>query len=141
MVFSQLKEHFLSTCFIDEFSLNQIEIECYKISDLQTNNTTLPLHIGYLSEKTDIMDDNANLYLDYLFDFLNTNPNVNIEIISNVNLPSLEESYYISLNRSNSIKKYLVEKGIDKNRIISSGFGNVNYNKENNTHSTEIRFL
>lgn len=141
VVFSQLKEHFLSTCFIDEFSPNQIEIECYKISDLQTNNTTLPLHIGYLSEKTDIMDDNANLYLDYLFDFLNTNPNVNIEIISNVNLPSLEESYYISLNRSNSIKKYLVEKGIDKNRIISSGFGNVNYNKENNTHTTEIRFL
>ena len=45
---------------------------------------------------------------------MNTNPNVNIEIISNVNLPSLEESYYISLNRSNSIKKYLVEKGIDK---------------------------
>ena len=85
-----------------------------------------------MSEKTDIMDDNANLYLDYLSDFLNTNPNVNIEIISNVNLPSLEESYYISLNRSNSIKKYLVEKGIDKNRIISSGFGNVNYNKENN---------
>ena len=100
----------------------------------------MPLHIGYLSEKTDAMDDNANLHLDYLSAFLNTNANVKIEIISNVNLPSLEEAYQISLNRSEAIKKYLVESGIDKDRIIASGFGNINYNKGKEVHSTEIRF-
>ena len=140
VMFSQLEGYFLSTCFIDELSPEQIEIECYNISDLQNNKTTMPLHIGYLSEKTDAMDDNANLHLDYLSAFLNTNANVKIEIISNVNLPSLEEAYQISLNRSEAIKKYLVESGIDKDRIIASGFGNINYNKGKEVHSTEIRF-
>jgi hypothetical protein len=140
VIFSQLEGYFLSTCFIDELSPEQIEIECYNISDLQNNKTTMPLHIGYLSEKTDAMDDNANLHLDYLSAFLNSNANVKIEIISNVNLPSLEEAYQISLNRSEAIKKYLVESGIDKDRIIASGFGNINYNKGKEVHSTEIRF-
>ena len=140
VVFSYLEGYFLTTAFISETSSQQIEIDCYKIEDLKLSKQKLPLYISYLDKKTERMDDNAYLHLNYLLKFLENNPNQVIEIISNVDLPSMEEAYYVSVNRADAIKNYLIDNGIDKKRIISSGYGNVNYGKDREVNSIEIRF-
>lgn len=96
----------------------------------------VPLRVGL---KTDIQDitflgDKTKIYskskpaLNELIHFLTTNPTVNINIIGHVNGPdrSYSKNFYkeASLMRAKAVMDYLIENGIDKERLGSKGAGN-----------------
>lgn len=65
------------------------------------------------------------LQLSLLYDFLNLNKLVKIEIAGHTdNIGSDKYNLLLSINRAKSIYNYLVEKGISKDRLIFKGYGN-----------------
>lgn len=96
----------------------------------------VPLRVGL---KTDIQDitflgDKTKIYskskpaLDELIRFLTINPTVKIDIIGHVNGPdrSYSKNFYreASLMRAKAVVDYLIDNGIDKERLGSKGAGN-----------------
>ena len=64
------------------------------------------------------------LELDRLFKFLNDNPEIKVEISGHTdNVGSDEYNLKLSEARANSVKDYLVSKGINSNRINAMGYG------------------
>ncbi|MDB3887417.1 OmpA family protein, partial [bacterium] len=64
-----------------------------------------------------------------LFNFLEQNPIIVIEIEGHVNGPysrNRKEFQELSSSRAEAIKRYLIKKGIDSNRIFAKGYGNLN---------------
>lgn len=74
--------------------------------------------------------DSANLrekskeVLDELYDFLTLNNNIKIEIRSHTDQRG-NDAYNLKLSddRAKSVLDYLIEKGIDRDRLISKGYG------------------
>lgn len=65
--------------------------------------------------------------LEKLHSFMNENPTVRIEIQGHVNSPGNKKDpkdQILSEARANSVKSYLVNKGVAKDRITSKGYGN-----------------
>ena len=62
--------------------------------------------------------------LDAVADVLRQNPKIKIEIQGNTdNKGAVEYNRKLSDRRAASVKKYLVQKGIDTNRLTSKGYG------------------
>jgi outer membrane protein OmpA-like peptidoglycan-associated protein len=62
-----------------------------------------------------------------LYRFMNRNPGAQIEIVGHVNAPDMKnirQLKKLSQERAEAVKKYLVEKGIESNRISCTGAGN-----------------
>jgi len=65
--------------------------------------------------------------LNEVFDFLNANPKIIIEIGGHTNsLPPDDYCDRLSLERAKSVSEYLISKGIDSNRITYKGYGKRN---------------
>jgi outer membrane protein OmpA-like peptidoglycan-associated protein len=62
--------------------------------------------------------------LDEVYQFLNANPNLVVEIGGHTNL-IIEEtmSIKLSLDRAKSVAEYLVNKGIERKRLVTKGYG------------------
>ena len=83
--------------------------------------------VQFVASRTEFINKNTPLELDSLFDFLNTNTNVKINVVGHVNGPfnTDPEGYQkLSTARAEKIKEYLVEKGIGSNRITFEGKSN-----------------
>jgi outer membrane protein OmpA-like peptidoglycan-associated protein len=64
------------------------------------------------------------LELDRLYNFLKDNPEIKVEISGHTdNVGTDEYNMNLSQARANTVKEYLVGKGIDSERIISKGYG------------------
>lgn len=62
--------------------------------------------------------------LDKLFDYLQTNPTVGVELIGHADSIDTElVNLILSVKRSEECKQYLINKGISKRRILTHGFG------------------
>ena len=62
--------------------------------------------------------------LDILVRLLKKSPNVKIEMSAHTdNVGSVKYNIALSKDRATAVKEYLVSRGIDKNRIISKGYG------------------
>lgn len=72
--------------------------------------------------------------LNSLKNLLLHNPNINIEIAGFTdNVGKDDYNLKLSQNRANSVKKWLVENGIEDNRMIAKGYGKTNPIADNNT--------
>lgn len=70
------------------------------------------------------LDIRSNSELNKVADFLNDNPTVTISIEGHTdNIGSKSANISLSKNRAKSVYQYLVERGIDKSRLSSKGFG------------------
>lgn len=79
----------------------------------------IPESPQFLPESQDGLDD--------LYEFLNNNKSVHVQIKGHVNSPGkkIEASdLMLSQARANAVMSYLVKKGIDKERLTAKGFGN-----------------
>lgn len=66
----------------------------------------------------------ALIQLDQLLAFLKKYPTMHIDIIGHTdNMGSIEYNQQLSMRRSAAVVNWLVAKGINRNRLISSGFG------------------
>ena len=81
------------------------------------------LDVHFASNSAEIKERDKE-ELDRLYDRLFNNSLTQIELASHTDsIGSDESNMRLSQRRSNSVKKYLVEKGIDENRIIAKGYG------------------
>ncbi|EMO28856.1 OmpA family protein [Leptospira interrogans serovar Bataviae str. HAI135] len=68
--------------------------------------------------------ENSFSILENLNSYLKENSNVKIKITGHTDLNGdTQENLILSRNRANSVKDYLVKKGIDPERIITDGKG------------------
>jgi len=62
--------------------------------------------------------------LDKLFDYLQTNPTLGVELIGHADSIDTElVNLILSVKRSEECKQYLINKGVSKRRILTHGFG------------------
>lgn len=79
--------------------------------------------IYFEHDRTDFMP-RALIQLDQLLAFMNQYPDMTIEIIGHTdNVGSSEYNQNLSIRRSAAVVTWLVKKGINKERLRSSGFG------------------
>lgn len=103
-------------------------IENVKISDidrseLKTGSTIRIDNLYFEADKAVVMQ-NSFAVLDDLYNFLNRNPDVVVEIGGHTNnLASENYAYRLSSDRAKTIYDYLVKKGIDKDRVKYKGYG------------------
>jgi peptidoglycan-associated lipoprotein len=62
--------------------------------------------------------------LDRLVETLNDNPNITIELMSHTDSRDTEEfNFDLSQKRAQSVIQYLIEKGIESDRLSAKGYG------------------
>ena len=73
-------------------------------------------------------------YIDLLLNWLNERKQLSVEIRGHTdNVGSASSNLILSKNRAESVRKYLIEKGIDPKRITSKGFGETKPIESNDT--------
>lgn len=138
---SLLNGYYSPICVLNEGSLDNVEMMYYDLDALKNDKTTLPLVlVDYLGKNSVVLADKSYYELNNIADFMKNNLNYKVEIISNVDIDDVEKAYNLSQARSRTIKDYLVSIGVDKDRIIASGFANIAYlSKSDTVYQTEIR--
>lgn len=88
---------------------------------------TLALNkLSFAADSTD-MKEESYAVMDEVFDFLNANEDVQVEIGGHTNnIPPHEYCDRLSTDRAKSVATYLYDKGIDKDRITFKGYGKRN---------------
>jgi peptidoglycan-associated lipoprotein len=80
-------------------------------------------NIYYDFNKWDLRPESM-VSLDKLVETLNDNPNVTIELMSHTDSRDTEEyNYELSQKRAQSVVQYLIDKGIDPERLSAKGYG------------------
>lgn len=112
-----------------KFWPDEVQVHYQKV-DLQ------PLEIGLKTDIRDIMflGDKTAIYakskpaIDELIEWMKLNDNVKIAIIGHVNGPNNDRSerFYrkVSLERAQAVVDYMIENGIDADRLDAKGAGN-----------------
>lgn len=82
----------------------------------------LPILYEYNSSK--LTDESTKIIDEKLFAFMTEKPNIRIEIMSHTDARG-NAAYNLSLSqkRAQSVVSYLVQKGIDKDRLVARGYG------------------
>ncbi len=70
------------------------------------------------------LNDKAKGYLDEIADWLNENPNLNVEIAGHTDSKGTDEyNQKLSENRAKSVYEYFISKGVKANRLSYKGYG------------------
>ena len=104
-----------------EGGVGQFDLYSAFVFTRETSFETRAIHFDY--DKADIKKE-SYAYLDALALFLKENSDVRIEIIGHTDLHGSDEhNNRLSLERAESVKKYLTGKGLDAGRFRTSGAG------------------
>ncbi len=97
------------------------ELQIDKVSKDQTIRVR-SLH--FKADSTNISQESQQV-IDEIYRFLDYYPNVKIEIGGHANLkPKKEYAQKLSQRRAESVRNYLIEKGIQEDRVVPVGYGN-----------------
>jgi type IX secretion system PorP/SprF family membrane protein len=81
------------------------------------------LHFNFEFNSIDL-DEEATLYLDDLARALRDNPELNVKLVGHTdNVGSEKFNLKLSLYRAQTMRDYLIEKGIAENRVVAEGRG------------------
>ncbi|MDG2344183.1 MAG: OmpA family protein [Flavobacteriales bacterium] len=81
-----------------------------------------------------VLEPSSYPYIDLLLNWLNERKQLSVEIRGHTdNVGSESINLTLSKNRAESVRKYLIEKGIDPKRISAKGFGESNPIESNDT--------
>ncbi len=119
---------------------NTFYIKSYPLDEAIAKKTHIPLTSIIFEAESKNPDKLSDPEISHLADFMKENPDIKIEIISNVDIPQNKSAYKLSQERSNELKLRLISEGVSPERIVSAGFGNLNYQKNKNTSPVEIIF-
>lgn len=104
-----------------EGGVGQFDLYSAFVFTRETSFETRAIHFDY--DKADIKKE-SYAYLDALALFLKENSDVRLEIIGHTDLHGSDEhNNRLSLERAESVKKYLTGKGLDAGRFRTSGAG------------------
>lgn len=101
----------------------QNEPEEKPIQDLEKNGEVIMNNIQFASNSANVKHSSISS-LEQLFNFLKSNPTISLEVSGHTdNIGTTEENYSLSIERANSIKAFLTNKGILSKRIKIKGYG------------------
>ncbi|MBX3043382.1 MAG: OmpA family protein [Candidatus Kapabacteria bacterium] len=113
---------------LDSFS----EIDFPAITDEIKPGTLRPLF--FQKSNTTFLAPGMKRYLDRVAEFMNSNPKFTLRIEGHSdNFGSLEDNFNISHSRSKEVVGYLVQKGINQSRLISTAYGSLRPISTNDT--------
>ena len=106
-----------------KLEIRKIEVgETYKI-----NNITFATDSYALNKK-------VKTILNEFFDFLTTNPTVKVDIQGHTdNVGNPKDNMLLSKNRARAVYQYLIDRGIDNDRLAHEGFGQTSPEVSNET--------
>ncbi|MDX1685344.1 MAG: OmpA family protein [Saprospiraceae bacterium] len=85
---------------------------------------TLDLEYVYFESGSSALEEKSTFELNNLIEQLNKYPEVNIEIAGHTdNTGSTEQNFELSQDRAVAIQSYLINNGVDPERIIAKGYG------------------
>ena len=141
IVYSLSNEYYSPATLITSDTKNEVQLSYFKINELKSNKIKQPLvSVSYQSTISTDLEATSFYEINSIVDFLNLNQNCNIEIVCNVDIEDLEEAYYLSVERAKLLKEYFISIGIKKDRIITSGYANINYSTQENVYPVELIF-
>lgn len=113
-------------------TLEKLNVNTYEMKELEMNFSLQPLALGttvnlknvlFAQTKADILPESYP-ELDLVVHFLQTNPNVRIELAGHTDNRGIHtDNVKLSQQRVNKVKEYLVSKGIEAKRISGKGYG------------------
>ncbi|MEC7813574.1 MAG: OmpA family protein, partial [Bacteroidota bacterium] len=84
------------------------------------------------------LDDASYRLLDQLVDFMSQNSTLKIEIAGHTDSDGSEEfNQTLSEGRAQSAVNYIIEKGVDQNRLVAKGYGETQPLFENDTEENK----
>lgn len=123
-VFAAYKEGFLNDK-ARETTIGLEESKNFKL-ELQLTPTDAPIkieNINYEFGKWDLLAE-SKLSLDSLVSILNFNPTITIELMAHTDhIGSEAANFELSQKRAQSVVEYLIEKGINPDRLMAKGYG------------------
>ena len=126
-------------------TLEKIDIHMYEMGELEMNFLLQPVETGvtvnlrnvlFAQAKSELLPESYD-ELDLVVSFLKTNPNVRIELAGHTDNRGVhEDNVRLSQQRVNTVKAYLVSKGIEAKRITGRGYGGSHPIASNDTEET-----
>jgi outer membrane protein OmpA-like peptidoglycan-associated protein len=93
--------------------------------DKVSKNQTIQVRSLHFEADSINFSTESQQVLDEIYRFLDYYPNVKIEIGGHANLkPKKEYALNLSQKRAESVRNYLIEKGIEEDRVVPVGYGN-----------------
>lgn len=115
----------------DDVTVKEVVIERERI--LEKNKALVLKGIVFETGKADIKPESEGTLREVL-QSLQANPEVQVEIGGYTdNVGNDENNLTLSLNRANSVKQWLVNNGVDADRIMTKGYGETNPTATNDT--------
>jgi OmpA-OmpF porin, OOP family len=125
--------------------LEKLDVNSYEMRELEMNFSLQPVEIGtkvnlknvlFVQTKTELLPESYD-ELDMVVSFLKRNPNVKIELSGHTDNRGVHgDNMRLSQLRVNSVKRYLVSKGIDAKRITGRGYGGTKPIASNDSEET-----
>jgi OmpA-OmpF porin, OOP family len=126
-------------------ALEKLDITNYETPELEMNFKLQPVEVGttvnlrsvlFVQTKADLLPESYD-ELDMVVSFLKTNPAVKIELSGHTDNRGVHgDNVRLSQQRVNTVKQYLVSKGIDSKRISGKGHGGTNPIASNDSEET-----
>lgn len=126
-------------------TLEKLDIHTYEMQELEMNFNLQPVEIGttvnlksvlFVQTKTTLLPESYD-ELDMVVSFLKTNPNVKIDLSGHTDNRGVHaDNVKLSQQRVNTVKSYLVSKGVEGKRITGKGYGGTKPISNNDTEET-----
>jgi OmpA-OmpF porin, OOP family len=126
----------LSFDYLKENELKPVEINIY-LKPLKTGMATILKNIFFEIDKYELKDK-SKTELNKIVNFLKLNPTLKIEINGHTdNSGSKEYNRLLSLNRAKAVYQYLIDSGIECDRISVQGYGDTKPVAPNDTEQNK----
>ncbi|MFO8054078.1 MAG: OmpA family protein [Bacteroidales bacterium] len=94
-----------------------------ELEKIEVGKSIVLRNIFFDTDKSSLRDESQG-ELDRLYDILNKNPDIKVEISGHTdNVGSAEYNKKLSRDRAKAVVDYLIQKGIDKDRMEYAGYG------------------
>lgn len=120
---------------------DSIVLRGYTMEQLQKRVEPIPIRTIQYASGTATLSALAEYGLKNIGLFMLRNPQCQMEIIVQAAGSNAEICYDLSEQRAIALRSYLVDFGIDINRIHLSAYGNVNFKKVKETPEVSVRFF
>jgi outer membrane protein OmpA-like peptidoglycan-associated protein len=126
-------------------SFEKLDLRTQTMKDIELNFTVQPVEIGVsvnlksvlFEQSKPVLLNESYDELDMVVDFMKFNPSVEIELRGHTDNRGLHDlNMKLSRERVNTVKAYIVSKGIDTRRISGKGFGGTRPIADNDVDET-----
>ena len=101
----------------------ELDRDLYLVSPFEKGEKIRINNIFFNTAKSDLLPESYP-ELNRLVNLLNENPSITIKILGHTdNIGKKEDNLVLSKARAESVKNYIINQGINKNRITTEGFG------------------